>query len=99
MLTPAVRRRADTPLRRSIRNVPTKSHVAAANEDRLCDQSVRDDSDGVQPTRVGLFDLQGCQKERAKTERHDRSCTSDERSSDGTRQKRQIFADNKNPDT
>lgn len=99
MLTPSVRLRAGKPLRRSIRNVPTKSHAVQVNECRLRDPSVRDDSDGVQPTRVDLFDVRGSQTERAKTETHDRSYTSDERSSDGSRQKQQIFADNKKPDT
>src|SRR6185503_21205878 len=99
MSTPAVRRRADTPLKRSIRSGPTRSHAVEANEYHLRDPSVRDDNDGVRPTIADLFDVKGCQAERAKTERLVRSYTSDERSSDDNRQKWQICGDSKNPDT
>src|ERR1044072_1918971 len=99
MLTLDVGRRGGKPSRRSKSSVPTKTHAVQANEYRLCDPNVRDDSDGVQPTREVPFDVKGCRKERAKTERHDRSYTTGERSSDDNRQRRRKFADNKNPDT
>src|ERR1041384_6705049 len=98
MLKPAVRRRGDRPLKRSNRNVPTKIHAVLANEYRLRDPSVRDDSDDARPTRAGLFDLRDWQVERAKTERRDQSYKIDERSSDDNRQRRRRFAGNKIPD-
>lgn len=97
-MIPAVRRPAGTPLRRSIRSVPTRSHAGEANEYRLRDPNVRDDSDGVRPTTEDLFDVKGCQPERVKTERRGRSYTSDERSSDGNPQRWQRFAGNKTRD-
>src|SRR5678816_3056415 len=98
MLKPAFRQRAGRPLRRSIRNVPTKSRAVAANEYHLRDPRVRDDSDDAQPTRVDLFDAKGCQTELVKTERRDWSYKSDEQNSDGNRQRRRIFAGSKIPD-
>src|SRR6185295_4253039 len=98
MLKPAVRQRAGKPSRRSIRNVPTKSHAVPVNEYRFRDPSTRDDGGGVQPTRVDLFDLKGCQPELVKTERRGLSYRIDEQSSDDNRPRRRIFAGNKIPD-
>ena len=97
MLIPAFRQRAGRPLRRSIRNVPTKSRAVAANEYHLRDPRVRDDSDDAQPTRVDLFDVKGCQREPVKIERRDRSYMIDEQNIDDNQQRRRIFAGNKTP--